>query len=125
MAGDTGTQEEHRQAADRRRKELDQFFSNAYEELRRLAASVRRSLPNSPLSPTTLVNEAWMKLAKSAKLPQESELPFKSKAARAMRDILVEAARRHGAHKRGGPSQFVTFDDSLLVSCGPEMVALD
>jgi hypothetical protein len=47
------------------RKELDQLFSIAYEELRRLASVVRRGDPSGTLSPTALVNEAWLKLSKS------------------------------------------------------------
>jgi hypothetical protein len=47
------------------RKELDQLFSIAYEELRRLAAVVRRGDPSGTLSPTARVNEAWLKLSKS------------------------------------------------------------
>ena len=44
------------------RRALDHLFSVTYEELRRLASSVRRSDANASLSPTTLVNEAWLKL---------------------------------------------------------------
>src|SRR5580700_7308007 len=47
------------------RNALDQLFSATYEELRRLASSVRRGDPSATLNPTALVNEAWLKLAKS------------------------------------------------------------
>ena len=48
------------------REALDDLFSVTYDELRRLASSVRRRrLRNASLSPTTLVNEAWVKLAGS------------------------------------------------------------
>ena len=50
------------------RRALDHVFSVTYEELRRLASSVRRSDPNASLSPTTLVNEAWLKLRNSPRL---------------------------------------------------------
>jgi RNA polymerase sigma factor (TIGR02999 family) len=106
---------------------LDVLFSAAYEELRRLASAVRRSDRNATLSPTTLVNEAWLKLAGSA-VAAESRLNFKRIAARAMRQVLVEAARRRYAAKRGGRDvAFVTFDESLdvPVACGREMMALD
>src|SRR6266436_2921057 len=46
------------------RQALDQLFSLAYEELRRLASSVKRGDPSNTLSATALVNEAWLKLAK-------------------------------------------------------------
>ena len=42
---------------------MDQLFSVTYEELRRLASTVRRGDPSATLSPTALVNEAWLKLA--------------------------------------------------------------
>src|SRR3989441_5447118 len=70
---------------------LDHLFSVTYEELRRLASSVRRSDPSSTLSPTTLVNEAWLKLRSSAGLSPVSRVHFKRIAARAMRQILIQA----------------------------------
>ena len=97
------------------REALDQLFSLAYEELRRLASSVKRGDPSNTLSPTALVNEAWLKLAKAPNVAATSRLHFKRIAARAMRQLLVEAARRRNAHKRGGDGEaiFVSFDDSL------------
>jgi len=96
------------------RQALDQLFSVTYEELRRLASSVRRGDPSATLSPTALVNEAWLKLAYSHRLATASKLHFKRIAARAMRQLLVEAARRRKAGKRGGgPEVTVVFDESL------------
>lgn len=112
-----------------RREELDQIFSIAYEELRRLASAVRRGDPSYTLNPTALVNEAWLKLAKSPGISAESPLHFKRIAARAMRQLLVEAARRRNAHKRGGDGEaiFVTFDPSTeaAVASNREVLALD
>src|SRR5712692_9615275 len=105
------------------RQALDQLFSLTYEELRRLAASVKRGDPSNTLSPTALVNEAWLKLAKSPGIEADSPLHFKRIAARAMRQLLIEAARRRNAHKRGGDGEviFVTFDDSFdRAATGPE-----
>ncbi len=93
------------------RETLDQLFSATYEELRRLAASVRRYEPSETLSPTALVNEAYLKLAASRHIAPESRLHFKRIAARAMRQVLVEAARRRHALRRGGGDVLVTFDD--------------
>ena len=93
------------------RLSLDQLFSATYEELRRLAATVRRGDPGATLNPTALVNEAWIKLANSPEIATTSPLHFKRIAARAMRQLLVEAARRRNADKRGGGAEFtVTFD---------------
>jgi RNA polymerase sigma factor (TIGR02999 family) len=91
--GQPGTPEE--------RRELDYLFSLTYEELRRVAASVRRGDRSATLNTTALVNEAWLKLAKSPRFTSTSPLHFKRIAARAMRQLLVEAARRRNAGKRG------------------------
>jgi RNA polymerase sigma factor (TIGR02999 family) len=111
------------------RNALNDLFSVTYEELRRLASSVRRSDPSATLSPTALVNEAWLKLANSPGLASASRLHFKRIAARAMRQLLVEAARRRNAGKRGGGESIhmVTFDESLPHSgnCAKEVIALD
>ena len=110
------------------RQALDQLFSLAYEELRRLASSVKRGDPSSTLSPTALVNEAWLKLANSPGVASTSRLHFKRIAARAMRQVLVEAARRRYANKRGGPQAiFVTLDESSggVSWSGEELLALD
>ena len=81
---------------------IDDLFILAYEELRRLALAVRRNDPSITLNPTALVHEAFMKLAGSPVLEGTSPLHFKRVAARAMRQVLVEAARRRQADKRGG-----------------------
>ncbi len=107
---------------------LDQLFSATYEELRRLASSVRRGDPSATLSPTALVNEAWIKLAKSPEIGATSRLHFKRIAARAMRQLLVEAARRRNAEKRGaGADVTVTFDAAVqqAPASGKHLLALD
>jgi len=109
------------------RQALDRLFSECYEELRRLASSVRRRDPSITLNPTALVNEAWLKLARRPDIASTSPLHFKRIAARAMRQVLVEAARRRSSEKRGGGTPLLTFDDSLAESAGSaeELLALD
>ena len=107
------------------RRPLDEMFSVTYEELRRLASSVKRSAASATLSPTTLVNEAWLKLAGSPRFASTSRLHFKRIAARAMRQVLVEAARRRNAQKRGEGIAFVTLDESMAVTCARDMLALE
>src|ERR1051326_3387615 len=110
------------------RRTLDHLFSVTYEELRRLASSVRRGDPSATLSPTTLVNEAWLKLADSPSFSSMNRLHFKRIAARAMRQILIEGARRRNARKRGGGDVLtVVFDESLqeAVSFGQDLLALN
>jgi RNA polymerase sigma factor (TIGR02999 family) len=120
--------EEHDQTPDERRA-LDHLFSLTYEELRRLASSVKRADPSITLSPTALVNEAWIKLSKSPRISAVSRMHFKRIAARAMRQLLVESARRRHARKRGGSGEaiMVTFDDSLDSSAasGRDLIALN
>jgi RNA polymerase sigma factor (TIGR02999 family) len=109
------------------RQALNDLFSLAYEELRRLASSVRRGDPSATLSPTALVNEAWLKLAGSPDIASASRLHFKRIAARAMRQLLIEAARRRNAQKRGTEVNVVTFDESLTpaATCARDLLALD
>lgn len=107
---------------------MDELFSLTYEELRRLASSVRRGDPNATLNPTALVNEAWIKLADYPHFMVSSKLHFKRIAARAMRQVLIEAARRRHADKRGGANPiWITFDESLNVfpSVSRDLLALD
>jgi RNA polymerase sigma factor (TIGR02999 family) len=92
---------------------LDRLFSLVYEELRRLAAAVRRGESGETLNPTALVNEAYLKLADSLRVAPESRQHFKRIAVRAMRQVLVEAARRRNALRRGGGDVMVTLDEEL------------
>ena len=120
-AGQTASLPEDRQA-------LDYLFSVTYEELRRLASTVRRNDPMTTLNPTALVNEAWLKLSKSPKIAATSPLHFKRIAARAMRQILVEAVRRRSSNKRGGGAEItVTFDEAVQrkPSGGEDILALN
>ncbi len=107
--------------------EVDQYFVAAYDELRRLAATVRRGERHVTLSPTALVNEAWLKLAASPSARPVSRLHFKRIAARAMRQVLVEAARRRQADKRGGGVALATFDEALapIEADAADVVRLD
>jgi|SRR5579863_511292 RNA polymerase sigma factor (TIGR02999 family) len=106
---------------------LEDLFTATYEELRRLASSIRRTDPSATLSPTALVNEAWLKLAGSPPLVSVSRVHFKRIAARAMRQVLIEAARRRNAQKRGGGLTPVTFDEGLdhQASGADELLTLD
>jgi RNA polymerase sigma factor (TIGR02999 family) len=129
MVGFTFTHTLRRDVAETvNRETLDYLFSVTYEELRRLASTIKRGDPSVTLNPTALVNEAWLKLAASPNFTSMSHLHFKRIAARAMRQVLVEAARRRHADKRGGADTvFVTFDESLEPSAAvdEDILALD
>lgn len=115
------------------RQSLDDVFSLAYEELRRLARSVLRNDAAAGITPTTLVNEAWIKLAGSPEVADTTALHFRRIAGRAMRQVLVDAARRRQALSNGGGHVHVTFDESLGFApsvhgnalSGPDLLALD
>ncbi len=107
---------------------VDDLFVLAYEELRRLALAVRRNDPSETLNPTALVHEAFMKLAGSRAFAGSSPLYFKRVAARAMRQVLVEAARRRQADKRGGVGFIrISLDDwpEVAATSNEELLTLD
>lgn len=106
---------------------LDELFSATYEELRRLASAVSRHHPGATVNPTALVHEAYMKLARSSRVQAESLLHFKRIAARAMRQVLVEMARRRKTGKRGGGAAFVSFDEAqdVPVHTADDLLELD
>jgi RNA polymerase sigma factor (TIGR02999 family) len=111
------------------RRALDDFYSSIYEELRQLASCVRRGDPSATITTRALVNEAWLKLKDSPHLAANSPAHFKAIAARAMRQVLVDEARRRNSRKRGGAGGviFVGLDDPAEkpVSCDEELLALD
>jgi RNA polymerase sigma factor (TIGR02999 family) len=106
---------------------LDDLFSATYEELRRLAAAVSKNEASATLTPTALVNEAYLKLASGGAVTADSRLHFRRIAARAMRQVLVEAARRRLSAKRGGGVSAITLDDDIAAGSAraEELVALD
>lgn len=81
-----------------------------YDELRRIAAArIRHQPPGSTLNPTALVHEAYMRLAPKGDMPGwNSRGHFFSAASEAMRRVLIDAARRRIAAKRG--SEFHKID---------------
>jgi RNA polymerase sigma factor (TIGR02999 family) len=91
----------------------EQLFDALYDELHRLAQRVRQGRASDTMSTTALVHEAYIKLVSAESLEPESRLHFFRIAARAMRQILVDAARGKLAGKRGGDLFPVTFEDAL------------
>jgi RNA polymerase sigma factor (TIGR02999 family) len=124
-AGQGRTVLEHGEQFDRDKQALDDLFNLAYEELRRIARSIPHSAPNVNVSTQTLIHEAWLKLVNSSKLKLDSKLHFTCVAAKVMRQIVVDIARRRGAFRRAG--LFVTFDEALGVSVSrnQDVLALD
>jgi RNA polymerase sigma factor (TIGR02999 family) len=108
------------------RQNLNDLFAMTYAELRRMASVVKRRDSSATLNPTALVNEVWLKLAGSPGFVPISLLHFKRTAARAMRQVLMDAARRRKSQKRGG-DLMVTFDGhpAKTITVGDELIALD
>lgn len=106
----------------------DRVFTRLYAELRRLAAVVLRSESgHDTMQPTALLNDALMKLI-AARAPQaEDREHFARIVARAMRQILVDRARRKLADKRGSGAKPVSLEDhDAPVDATPaDLVALD
>ncbi len=86
------------------------LFELVYEELRRLAGALMRGeRVDHTLQPTALVHEAFLRLVGPTHIEWKDRAHFMGIAARAMRQILVDHARRHSADKRGGGLQRVTL----------------
>ena len=78
------------------------LYERSYSELRSLAAHYMRRVPMSDtLQPTALVNEAYIRIASKDTLSPSSSREFFGVLSRAMHDIIVEQARKHGTLKRG------------------------
>ena len=92
----------------------DRVFQAAYQELRRLATDLmRRERRDHTLQPTALIHEAYLRLVDQSRVEWQSRTHFFGIASRAMREILVDHARRHQAAKRGGNWQRITLDENL------------
>ncbi|MEM7354724.1 MAG: ECF-type sigma factor [Acidobacteriota bacterium] len=93
---------------------IDDLLQQVYEELRKLAGSyLRRERSDHTLSPTSLVHEAYMRLLGNelSGATLENRTHFFAVAARAMRRILVEHARRYQASRRASPRDRVDLED--------------
>jgi RNA polymerase sigma factor (TIGR02999 family) len=87
-----------------------------YAELHELArARLARQPPGQTLTPTALVHEAYLRIAGESDVTWEGRQHFFFAAARAMRDILVEQARRKAGPKRGGGQRRRELDEACAV----------
>src|SRR5215471_2570124 len=85
-----------------------------YAELRRLAAALTARLPpGQTLPPTALVHEAYLKLVRDHDPGWDGRRHFFGAAAQAMREILVDQARRKASAKHGGQGRRVELTDGL------------
>lgn len=98
-----------------------------YDELRRLARMhMARLQPGQTMQPTALVHEAYLKLARTADFVWNDKEHFVAAAARAMRFILVDEARRKASAKHGGHLERVFIDDVVQEESDPlDLLVLD
>jgi RNA polymerase sigma factor (TIGR02999 family) len=99
-----------------------------YDELRALAASYMAQLsPGQTLQPTALVHEAYLRLIGNGDPGWEGRRHFFGAAARAMRQVLVDDARRKNAIKRGGGRTRVAIEGVALAggARAEDLIALD
>ena len=88
-----------------------------YDRLRAMAnVFLQNERANHTLQPTALVNEAWMRLAKSENLDQCSKTTFLAAAATTFRRLLIDYARQRIADKRGGGAAQVELTDAEAAS---------
>lgn len=96
----------------------EELLPLVYNELRQLAAAkMAGEAAGHTLQPTALVHEAWLRLAgNDAGAPFANRAHFFAAAAKAMRRILIESARRRSAGKRGGRPRRVDLDSVELAA---------
>jgi len=95
----------------------NQLFPLVYQELRALAGSFfRHQRADHTLQPTALVHDAYLRLVNQTNPQFSGRSHFFAVAAKAMRQILTDHARRKGAIKRGGEHQQVSLDRAVAVT---------
>lgn len=111
-----------------RREAFDEIFEAVYEELRRLAHhQLMGGWRKYTLDTTALVHEAYLKLVDAESLTDRHRGYFFGAAARAMRQVLVDGARRRQQLKRGAGRDDLTYDDELAGTAefATELIMLD
>ena len=110
------------------RQSAAELLPQVYDHLRRLAAArMAQEKPGQTLAPTALVHEAWLKLARQKEHKWKDSSQFFFAAARAMRRILIDNARRKARVKHGGQLARVEFNAETLATDvkSEELLALD
>jgi RNA polymerase sigma-70 factor, ECF subfamily len=111
---------------------LERLIPLVYADLRKLArAHLRREQPGHSLQATALVHEVYLRLVNLDRLRVENRTHFIAVAARLMRQILVDHARRQRAGKRGAAVPVVSLDgvapqaEPAAGGCDLDILALD
>jgi RNA polymerase sigma-70 factor, ECF subfamily len=107
---------------------LDALVPRIFDELRELARrELSREHDRFTLQTTDLVHEAYLRLASDKRVTSRGRPYFYAAASRAMRQVLIEAARRRGAAKRGAGARMISLDDQTasVDAYGDELIELD
>jgi RNA polymerase sigma factor (TIGR02999 family) len=108
---------------------LDALLPEAYADLRQIARRhLRRMRAGATLNTTAVVHEAYLKLASSPGSRWNDRNHFLALASMAMRQLIVDHARRRAAGKRGGAALRVTLEDGIAAPAPPDgvdVLALD
>jgi RNA polymerase sigma factor (TIGR02999 family) len=127
-ASDTAKAESKPRRQDPQPKEsLDELFGDIYQELRGLAYAVRSNHIDATINPTALVNEVYLRMVDSPSLALLPKLHFKRIAGRAMREVLIDAARRRLTRKRGGDDRRYAVnigEAAEQIPCDEQLLAL-
>jgi len=107
---------------------FNQLLPLVYDELHRLASSyMSHERPDHTLQTTALVNEAYLLLADQRNARWQNRVHFFAVAAKVMRQILIDHARRRTRAKRGGNQTRLSLDEAAILSDerAADLLALD
>jgi RNA polymerase sigma factor (TIGR02999 family) len=117
------------QASEGDRAAFDALMPLVYEPLRRIArGQIASDARGHTLSTTALVHEVWLRLSSAGEVGWQDQQHFYRYAARAMRNILIDAARARQAQKRGSGAEHLDIDDVALPiseATSGDLLALD
>ena len=125
MGGDSITEllQAHREGDDNASERL---LSMAYSELRQMAhRQLQYRRPGQTLNTTGLVHEAYIKLFDKSESNFNDRVHFYALSAKAMRQILVDYARKVNAEKRGGKQQRTDLHPSMISTADNKVEILD
>ena len=106
---------------------LDRLIPLVYGDLHRIAEQrLRSERPGHTLQPSAIVNETYLKLVNASHGSWQNRIHFFAVASRAMREILVDYARRRGAQKRGGAgTQSLVDTEAMTMPRDADVIAVD
>ena len=111
------------------REAVDRMLPAIYDEIRRLARHhLRRERSDHTLQATALVHEAYLRLVDQKRVKWQNRAHFFAVASTAIRRILVDHARRHGAAARGGGRLRIPLNDAdlpMAVTADLDLLALN